>query len=93
MFVVRGISRFRMRCDPDLEATRVDLPISVSAEKPENFIGELEVDFPTFSRLQCYPLKSSELLLWPSSFGARRITNVELDDLLTDTSAGVRNER
>ena len=81
-----------MRSDPDLEATWVYLPLSVSTERPENFIGELEVDFPTFSRLQCYPLKSSELLLWASSFGARRITNVELDDLLTDASACVRNE-
>jgi hypothetical protein len=40
-----------MRSDLDLEAIRVDLPISVSAEKPENFIGELEADFTTFSRL------------------------------------------
>ena len=82
-----------MRSDPDLEATRVDLPISVSTEKSEDFIGELEADFTTFSRLQCYPLKSSELLLWPSSFGARRITNVELDDFLTVASACVRNAR
>lgn len=51
MFVVRGIARFRMRSDPDLEATRVDLPISVSTEKSEDFIGEREADFTPFSRL------------------------------------------
>ncbi len=40
-----------MRSDPDLEATRVDLPISVSTEKSEDFIGEREADFTPFSRL------------------------------------------
>src|SRR4029077_13321404 len=46
-----------------------------------------------FTRPQCHPLKSSKLLLRSSSFGARRITNVELDNFLSVAGAGVRNKR
>jgi hypothetical protein len=39
-----------MRSDPDFEATRLYLPISLSAEKAEDVIGKFEANFTTFSR-------------------------------------------
>ena len=44
MFIVGGISRFRTGSNPDLEATWFNPPISVSAEKSENFVGQFKAD-------------------------------------------------
>jgi hypothetical protein len=39
-----------MRSDPDFEATRLYLPISLSAEKAEDVIGKFEANLTTFSQ-------------------------------------------